>query len=420
MIVNIFKKTISLIVFLICILPPIAIFACIWDYDTIKMERARFPSALELITGKFLRHSTEFYQWRISDRLKKLEKDPTNVTLLDDLAVAYDKTGQHDKAIETTQNTEKIKPGRYETSANLGTFYFHAGKLEEGLPYIKKALTINPDAHFGREFYQLALVEYLLHQRKNDPLKLPLADVTYPENSKSGSEIYINNTFENFLKKRLHPKKIKQGEKESEMGQEGLPVEDIRFSESLTTEETNKAIKGILGMMRFGSYNSPILLEALGSILSPPSFTNMHDAKLLACRAYLKASYEIPDGPARIAYQKMALAALAMQWGSEQLENIEPLFKKELEEAQIWYAKLRENELSWIREGKNPEVEFDKLYDADPELSGGNNFFDKALLTFKALFNLNESQKRKLIPACLVTMLILLILFRRNRLRRKK
>lgn len=416
--VNIFKKTISLIVFLICILPPIAIFACIWDYDTIKMERARFPSTLELITGKFLRHSTEFYQWRISDRLKKLEKDPNNVTLLDDLAVAYDKTGQHDKAIEITQNTEKIKPGRYETSANLGTFYFHAGKLEEGLPYIKKALKINPDAHFGREFYQLVLVEYLLHQRKNDPLKLPLADVTYPEKSKASSEVYINNTFENFLKERLHPQKNNPREKEIEKNE--LPGEEIRFRESLTAEETNKAIKGILGMMRFGSYNSPILLEALGSLLSPPGFTNMHDAKLLACRAYLKASYETSDGPSRIAYQKMALAALAMQWGSEQLEIIEPIFKKELEEAQAWYEKLRENELSWIREGKNPEVEFDKLYDADPELSGGNNFFDKTVLAFKALIDLNESQKRNVFIACLVTILVLLILLRRNRLRRKK
>src|SRR6476646_9780391 len=77
--------------------------ACLWDYDTIKMERARFPGTLELITGKFLRHSPEFYKWRIENRLKRLKADPTNAALLDDLAAAYDKTGQHDKAIETAQ-----------------------------------------------------------------------------------------------------------------------------------------------------------------------------------------------------------------------------------------------------------------------------------------------------------------------------
>ena len=75
--------------------------ACMWDYDTIRMERTRFPGTLELITGKFLRHSPEFYEWRIANRLKRLETDPTNVAWLDDLAVAYDKTGQHDQAIAT-------------------------------------------------------------------------------------------------------------------------------------------------------------------------------------------------------------------------------------------------------------------------------------------------------------------------------
>lgn len=39
-----------------------ALVACLWDYDTLAMERSRFPSTLELITGKFLRHSPEFYQ----------------------------------------------------------------------------------------------------------------------------------------------------------------------------------------------------------------------------------------------------------------------------------------------------------------------------------------------------------------------
>ena len=80
---------------------PSAALACLWDYDTLQQERARFPAALELITGKFLRHSPEFYEWRIRDRLKKLETDPTNLAWHDDLAVAYEKTGRHAKAIET-------------------------------------------------------------------------------------------------------------------------------------------------------------------------------------------------------------------------------------------------------------------------------------------------------------------------------
>src|SRR5262249_53360047 len=145
---------------------PSAALACLWDYDTLMMERSRFPDTLELITGKFLRHSPEFYEWRIRDRLGKLQSDPENLAYYDDLAVAYEKTGQRDKAIETMRAKDYKRPGLYETEANLGTFHIHAGRLEEGLEHIGRALRINPDAHFGREKYQRLLVEYVLDRRR--------------------------------------------------------------------------------------------------------------------------------------------------------------------------------------------------------------------------------------------------------------
>jgi tetratricopeptide (TPR) repeat protein len=335
-------------------LPSLAI-ACMWDYDTIKMERTRFPGTLELITGKFLRHSPEFYRWRIEDRLKRLERDPANVALLDDLAVAYDKTGQHEKAIETALKTEKLHPGRYETAANLGSFYFHAGKLKEGLPVIDNALKINPDAHFGREKYQKLLVEYVLQQRNSDAQKLPLAKVVIDSKrtaeKPTAYDVRVTETFADFLYPRI--------------GYQALPP-----------EESAAAIKGILGMMKFGKHDSPLLLEALGSLLTQGESNPKEDAKLLASRAYLKASYEVPDGPAREAYRALAMKSLHMQSSQVHkvaqmtLELVEPDFERELEEGRVWYAVLRERELSWIREGKDPEAEFDKLYELEPEVSG--------------------------------------------------
>ena len=41
----------------ILLLPSFA-FGCLWDYDTLLQERSRFPDTLEIITGKFLRHSS--------------------------------------------------------------------------------------------------------------------------------------------------------------------------------------------------------------------------------------------------------------------------------------------------------------------------------------------------------------------------
>ena len=56
--------------------------------------------------------------------------------------------------------------------------------------------------------------------------------------------------------------------------------------------------------------------------------------------------------------------------GQITLEKVEEDFQKELVEARNWYAGLRERELSWIRNGNDPETEFDKLYVANPEVSG--------------------------------------------------
>ncbi len=117
---------------------------------------------------------SEFYRWRVEDRQKRITTEPDRIELYDDLAVAYDKLGEHEKAIETILAKEKLKPGLYETYANLGTFYIHNGQLEEGLKHIDKAIEINPDAHFGREKYQRMLVEYVLTKRSRGVAELPL------------------------------------------------------------------------------------------------------------------------------------------------------------------------------------------------------------------------------------------------------
>ena len=336
----------------VAVLVPSVAAACMWDYDTIKRERTRFPGTLELITGKFLRHSPEFYEWRVADRTRRLAADPTNVALLDDLAVAYDKTGRHDLAIETARRTELLRPGRYETAANLGTFHFHAGQFDQGLPHIGRALGINPDAHFGRERVQMRLVDYVVSRNKAGAL--PLADVALRPPTAgeelSAHDVEVENTFADFLSPTPH----------------GV----------LSPAESAAAVKGVLGMMAFGTHDSPVLLEALGACLAQGQQYPESDAKLLAARAYLKASYAVPDGPARAAYRGLALRALDLQvsgpgrYASTPLDRVEADFRRELDEGRDWYAALRERELAWIRDGQDPEAEFDKLYAAEPEVAG--------------------------------------------------
>ena len=318
--------------------------ACLWDSDTLRQERARFPSTLELITGKFLRHSPEFYEWRIQDRLKKLKADPTSLALHDDLAVAYEKVGQHALAIKTILAKEEIQPGLYETYSNHGTFHILAGDFELGLPLIDKALAINPDAHFGRERYQKWLVEYALTRLTDGRLRFPLR-----QSVEASKENNVATDFRVFLSQKLGTKQ-------------------------LSFEESQKAVQGILGMMRFANHGNPLLLEALGDLMVDlDRFEVPKDAKNLATRCYLKASYEFPNDEAtRKRYRELAEKALRGQTPEtvlpDQLElaDLEKDFQAQLADAEEWYAKLKAQEIGWIQAGRDADAEFNRLYAKEP------------------------------------------------------
>ena len=141
--------------------------ACLWDWDTLQMERRRFPGTLEMITGKFVRHSPAYYEWRIQDRTKRMRSPAEDPGLADDLAVAYSKLGRHAEGIALLEQVLAAHPDRYETLANLGTIHMLAGDLKVGKEYVDRAIVINPDAHFGREKYQSLLAEYFLTKRKS-------------------------------------------------------------------------------------------------------------------------------------------------------------------------------------------------------------------------------------------------------------
>lgn len=298
-----------LLVFLICAVPALA---CIWDCETIAQETQRFPGTLELITGRFPRHTPEFYRWRVADRERRLARDPKNLQLLDDLAVSYEKLGDHERAIALAKRQLRLAPNRYETQANLGTFYFHQGQFEAGKIHIQRALAINPQAHFGRERYQLALVEYRLQRSKLRP---------------SVEEVAM-------------------------MGWQVGP-----FGEFLPEKQRGReAVVGVLGMMRFGHFDSPVLLEALGDLLTDGSRDLDQDD--LRARAYLKAAFESRETDEIKYFRASAEHADVASDDGGNFEDLEREFLGEISEAKQWYESYRQQELAWIGDGKNPEAEY--------------------------------------------------------------
>jgi hypothetical protein len=145
----------------------------------------RFAMVQDVIHERFARHGRAYYaerNRRARDELAKLEPGDRAFGLMDDLGAGLDHLGEHNEAVRVlrdklAQQTERGVTGKglYTTYANLGTFLIHGNfraatagdaaakeRLREGLGFIRKAIKVNPDAHFGREQWQAAAVEFLL------------------------------------------------------------------------------------------------------------------------------------------------------------------------------------------------------------------------------------------------------------------
>lgn len=313
-------KKLFLVPITICLIS--SVHACIWDRDTLAMERARFPEASEIIVGNFPRHSREFYEWRKAQCETVLAKDPNQPALYDDLAVAKHKLGDHRGAIETMKLKEKVAPGLYETFSNLATFYIYTGELDDAIKWIDQALALNPDAHFGREKYQKWIVEWL----------------------KAG-------------KPQLEPQQQQE---------ENLPA--LGFAQFIVARSGAKnwddsvrkpAIVGLTGMMRFADYDNPLLLEALGDALSAGPFNE--NGSLLAAQAYLLGSRKAKaDAEKQRLWQKMSRVGSSVD-GFKPKDAMRALDAALVESLKL-QAGVRKDEIAWIKAGKDASAEFQNKY----------------------------------------------------------
>lgn len=166
---------------ILCVLIVQSVNACLWDRDTLAMEAELFPGITEVITGRFDRYPALYYEMRLERVTQELENTPGNLSLYDDAGVASDRLGRHDEAIEWMRKKraaldaldEPDDEHEYRYLANLGTFHIHRWlsigadredmqDAETARDLIERAIELNPDAHFGRERYQLLAIEWIL------------------------------------------------------------------------------------------------------------------------------------------------------------------------------------------------------------------------------------------------------------------
>lgn len=158
--------------------------ACIWDRDTLKEEAKGKLDTVRAITGWFDRYPARYYEMRLDRVTKELAEKPGSLDLHDDAGVACSRLGHHDEAIAWMEKKKAVldaKPAeetaedRYRYLSNTGTFHLirwivqseekrsaDLTDLKLSEDFIKQALELNPDAHFGRERLQLMWIQWLL------------------------------------------------------------------------------------------------------------------------------------------------------------------------------------------------------------------------------------------------------------------
>jgi tetratricopeptide (TPR) repeat protein len=183
------QRITTLVAALVC--SSAAALPCLWDRDTLRFEAQGLPGMVETITGRFEREPDRFYEVRLERVAREVAAEPGRLELYDDAGVACDRLHRGDEAVAWMERKFAVLEGLaespskaealYRYHANLGTFLAHRwlrggadrGALEDlqaGREHIRRALELNPDAHFGRERYQEYALTWLslLPERVDD------------------------------------------------------------------------------------------------------------------------------------------------------------------------------------------------------------------------------------------------------------
>ena len=169
---------------------PLSVAACLWDRDTPAAEAIGMPEVVAVLTGRFERNPPLYYEMRLARVTLHLQSRPDDLAAYDDAGVACDRLGLGDEAIswmarkrveleKLDASRPEVQEHRYRYHANLGTFLVHRwasqgadrariDEVEAACDQIAKALEINPDAHFGREKYQLQAMQWIVNPPRAD------------------------------------------------------------------------------------------------------------------------------------------------------------------------------------------------------------------------------------------------------------
>lgn len=309
-------KTLTLLCTLLIPFAP-----CLWDSDTLDTELRGLPDAFDLVVGRWHRHGDAYYR----DRVTRLG-GKTELTLaeFDDLAVAHERLGDDAAAVATLERKAAAlakapdPDHQYRLLANLGTFHAHAGRYDEALVALREAVALNPNAHFGREIWQIEAIEFVAAARRNP--------VLWQESSlllQGGHELPA--TVHDFL---WPP----------------TPTNAVDDATPARRLDPKDAYRGIAGMVRFGQRDSAMLFEALAEVFLAERHLNLG---WWAMRRAIEAGHPASDSMRR------SLRAIESHW-REAADYTETKHKAPDE---ALYTAVRENAGRWLATFQRLEAE---------------------------------------------------------------
>lgn len=323
---------------------PLSVAACLWDRDTPADEARGMPEVVAVLTGRFARNPPLFYEMRLARVAAHLRDHPGDLAAYDDAGVACDRLGRGDEAIAWMEQKRarldaldashpEAKEHRYRDHANLGTFLVHRwarqgaersriDEVEAARDEIARALEINPDAHFGREEYQLRVLEWIANP---------------PEMPEWGD-------LPNFL---------------------GWSFEDI-YGVETDPQEAEDAVRGLAGLVVLGNaWESVDVFHALNVALQRDSvgFERGREGgrNTLAYLAWLRCRELIDEGKGSMlpgAPQGEALKAMLPRPDFVKADLLlDAAFRDLRDEADAWHEARTAFMMGRLAEGRHPDVD---------------------------------------------------------------
>lgn len=272
----------------------------------------RFAMVHDVIHERFPNHGRDYYVARnraVERSVKKLDKSTSakdraeQFRLLDDLAVGLSKVGRHEEAVNLLRDKLKRQQALgqkgkelYSTYANLGTVLIlwqltegvedarrAKTRIQESIEWIKKAVEVYPESHFGREIWQLVLEQYLLAALDQPDLLLryDMIGNRLEESFDPASRSFYGTFHLSSDKPLLIPRRARRpSERRMKIPHAGTSMRshitrvgaEAGWSEAVKTSHTQSApfdepTLGIVGMWRMGAGANPFFALALGEIM---------------------------------------------------------------------------------------------------------------------------------------------------------